>query len=73
MFGKAGVERGEVFLLCNPPGGQEPEMEERIELLRKGNINSGDYRKNEMDTEKFYEMYSFKRGSLRSYCDQAQC
>ena len=50
---QSGYGEGEVFLLRNPPGGQEPEKEERVELLRKGNINSGDYRKNEMDTEKF--------------------
>ena len=49
-----GVYRGgEVFLLCNPPGGQDPEKEERVEHLRKGNIISEDYRKNKMDTEKF--------------------
>lgn len=44
-----------------------------VALLRKGNINSSDYRKDEMDTETFWEMYLSKRDRLRSYCDQAQC
>lgn len=42
---KGAIEKCRYFLPCNKSGRQELKKEEEIELLRKENIISGDYRK----------------------------